>query len=325
MSEAQSLKALAANKDDPDVKKTDLFRVNPQRLVIRKDWNLRDYSDPDVKEQIEAFADAYENGRYVPPLIVAMVNGEPAVVEGHLRTHGALLAIKRGTDVPFVDCVPFKGSDTEQIEVMLRSADGLKLKPLAIADGYLRLHRRNYTNEQIATVMRKTPARVEQLLLLAQADHDVRELVRTGRVPADVAIEALREHRNRAGEYLTKKFDEAKSQGKTKVTRGMTRGPSLPPKVLTSVVGSMEAVVSRVLKDRATSRLMAQYEAMEPEQLKGKRVEVDAASLLELVRAQHAVDELRKKREADAAAAQEAASQQELIPGGEPAKRRKKG
>lgn len=324
MSEALSLKALAANKDDPDVKKTDLFRVNPRRLLLREDWNLRDYKDPDVVDQIEAFADSYENGRYVPPLIVAMVNGQPAVVEGHLRTHGALLSITRGTDVPFVDCVPFRGNDNEQIEVMLRSADGLKLKPLAIADGYLRLHRRNYTNEQIAETMRKTPARVEQLLLLAQADHDVRELVRSGKVAADVAIEALREHKNRAGQYLSEKFVEAQSQGKSKVTRSMTRGLSLPPKVLGSVVSSLEAVVSQVLNDRATSRLMAQYQSMDPGQLKGKRIEVDVAALLELVRAQHAVDELKAKRAADAAAAQEAASQQELISDVDPAPNNKK-
>lgn len=47
-----------------------LWKVDPRRLTEIDGFNLRDYDDPDVIAQIEAFADAYANGRYVPPLIV---------------------------------------------------------------------------------------------------------------------------------------------------------------------------------------------------------------------------------------------------------------
>lgn len=307
---ATSFKAMAA---DPGVavKKTDLFRVDPRLLEEEEGFNLRDYADPDVIAHIEGFADSYSNGRFVPPLVVRIAaDGRIVPVEGHCRRRGALLAIERGADLPFVDTVPFRGGDTERVEVMLRSAEGLKLKPLEIAIGYLRLHRMGHANTKIAEVMRKTPARVEQMLLLATSNHDVHELVRSGVVTADAAIEAIREHRDNAGDYLKGKFKEAQDQGKTKVTRGVMRGPSLPPKVLTSVIGSLEAMVSRM--DAATRRKLAELEGLEPEQLEGKKIEVDASTLLELVRAQVAVDEVKTKRETAAAAAQAAASQQEL-------------
>ncbi|MFA7522739.1 MAG: DNA translocase FtsK [Halothiobacillaceae bacterium] len=306
-----SLKGMAADPSVAGVKKTDLFRVDPRLLDEEEGFNLRDYSDPEVIAHIEGFADSYANGRYVPPLVVrTTVDGRIVPVEGHCRRRGALLAIERGAELAFVDCVSFKGGDTERVEVMLRSAEGLKLKPLEVAMGYLRLNRMGHSNAKIAEVMRKTPARVEQMLLLATANHDVHELVRAGTVTADAAIEAIREHRENAGPFLLGKLEEAKGQGKAKVTRGVMRGPSLPPKVLTTVVGSLEVMVTRL--DPATRRKLAEFEGLEPGQLEGKKIEVDAAALLELVKAHVAVDEVKTKREAAAAAAKAAASQQEL-------------
>lgn len=55
--------------------------------------------------------------------------------------------------------------------------------PLNTAIGYLRLHRKGYSNEaEIATKMGRTVARVEQLLLLANANSDVHALVKEGRI-----------------------------------------------------------------------------------------------------------------------------------------------
>lgn len=313
---ATSLKGMAADPSVAGVKKTDLFRVDPRLLHEEEGFNLRDYDDPDVVAHIEGFAESYASGRYVPPLVVrTTVDGRIVPVEGHCRRRGALLAIERGAELTFVDCLSFKGGDSEQIEVMLRSAEGLKLKPLEVALGYLRLSRMGHTNAKIAEVMRKTPARVEQMLLLATANHDVHELVRAGTVTADAAIEAIREHRENAGAFLAGKVEEAKGQGKAKVTRGIMRGPSLPPKVLTTVVGSLEAMVRRL--DPATRQKLAELEGLEPVQLEGKKIEVDAAALLELVKAHVAVDEVKAKREAAAAAAVAAASQQGLSMDGE--------
>lgn len=306
-----SLKSMAANPGCDGVKKTDLFRVDPRLLDEEDGFNLRDYGAPEVIAHIEGFADSYANGRYVPPLVVRTTSdGRIVPVEGHCRRRGALLAIERGVALAFVDCVSFKGGDSERVEVMLRSAEGLALKPLEVAMGYLRLSRMGYPNPKIAEVMRKTPARVEQMLLLATANHDVHELVRSGSVTADVAIEAIREHRENAGAFLAGKLEEAKGQGKAKVTRGVLRGPSLPPKVLTTVVGSLDAMVGRL--NQATRLKLAEFEGLEPEQLEGKVVEVDAAALLELVKAHVAIDEVKAKREAAAAAARAADSQQRI-------------
>lgn len=316
-----SLKVLATRPDEA-VKKTDLFKVRPSVLVEESGFNLRDYTDPGVIAHIESFADSYTNGRYVPPLLVRVDDNERVVVvEGHCRRRGALLAIERGADVAYLEAVQFRGNNAERVEVMLRSAEGLKLPPLAVALGYLRLLRMGHTNAMIAEAVGKTPQRVEQMLILATANVDVHDLVRSGQVTADAAIEAARQHREKAGEYLQAMLGAAKGQGKTKVTRGVMRGPSLPPKVLTTVIGSVKSVVERLDKD--ARRRLAEFERMDATQLQGQTITVDAAALLDLVRAQGAIDDVAAKREsavreAEAAGAQQSLDMGDAIPQGEP-------
>ena len=298
-----SLKAMAADPSDSQVKKTDLWKVDPRRLVEVEGFNLRDYDDPDVIAQIEAFADAYTNGRYVPPLIVWVDDkGNISPVEGHLRRRGALLSIERGSDLPFVECVSFKGSDAERIEVMLRSADGLQLKPLSTAIGYLRLHRKGYSNTEIATKMGRTVARVEQLLLLANANSDVHALVKEGRVSADGAIEAVRVHGEDAGDYL---LGILQSGGKA--TRQAVRGAGIQPKVAGNVTGAFGEIFGK------RSRVLEGLARWEKDGMqKGQKIEVDAASLFALKEAHDALSAMKEKRASREAGRAVKASQQNL-------------
>ncbi|KPY55713.1 hypothetical protein [Pseudomonas amygdali] len=308
---AASLKALAEDKDNKDVKKKTIFQANPLVVQEKPGFNKRNYADPETEQQIEAFAQSYAAGTFVPAWVVWVnEDGSIIVLEGHLRRRGSHRAIERGASIPFVDMVPFTGTWAEAIQLMLLSQEGLKFKPLEFALGILDLKAEGLTNPEIAASVKRTPARVEQLLLLATAGDEVHELVRSGKVEAEAAILAIRDHRENAAAFLTGKLQEVKDQGGKKVTRSALKGPSLPPKVLTTVIGSLESVVSRL---SAPARIkLAEYESQTPEQLKGKTIEIDVESLLELVRAQGEVVEVKAKRDAAAAANKLADSQQTL-------------
>jgi ParB family chromosome partitioning protein len=310
----KSLKVQAEAKVE-GVKKRTTFQVDPRILQEEEGFNLRDYDDPDVVAHIESFAESYATGRYVPPLLVRVRDdGSIVPVEGHCRRRGALLAIKLGAQLPFVDCEEFKGGDSQRVGVMLRSAEGLKLKPMKVALGYLRLQRMGMSNAEIAQDQGKTPARVEQMLLLANANSDVQQLVKEGKVAAEAAIEALRSHGEKAGEYLTGKFNEATERGEKKVTRGSLKDWVPAPKVVTGLMGSVQTVVSAL--DKGTLTMLAKYEAMSPDQLKaelvGKKVEIDAAALLELIKANGAVVDAKKVKETKQSQAKANASQMSI-------------
>lgn len=308
---ARSLKSMAADPAVPGVKKNDLFRVNPLLVEEEEGFNLRDYDDPEVIAHIEGFAQSYMAGNFVPPWIVRTDGeGRILVVEGHCRRRGALLAIERGAQLPFVDTVPFRGNDAERVHMMLKSNDGLKFRPLKVAEGYLRLSRMGHSNVDIARKQIVTPSRVEQMLLLATADSDVHKLVRDGVVTADVAIEAVRKHREKAGAFLRGEYEKAKSLGKSKVTRSTMRGPTLPPKVVGSVVTALRGAVESF--DSATRRRLASLEKKDPEALKGERIEVDALTLLTLMRASAEIKEAEDKIAAKQRDSAQAAAQQDL-------------
>jgi hypothetical protein len=171
-----------------------VYQVDPLLLEEEEGFNLRYYDDPKVEAHIEAFCEAYMNDHFVPPMMVrALEDGRIVLVEGHCRRRGVLRAIERGADIPLVSVIPFRGNDTERVEVMLRSAEGLKLETLDVARGYQRLLDMGFKPADIAASMNKSPARVEQLLTLAAASEDVQAMVRGGQVSADAAIEALRD------------------------------------------------------------------------------------------------------------------------------------
>lgn len=307
---ATSLKAMAADPEY-EVKKTDLWRINPGLLVEEPGFNLRDYEHPDVVEHIKGFAASYKAGDYVPPLVVRTdAEGRILIVEGHCRRLGAMLAIQEGADLPFVDCVSFKGGDVERVAVMLRSAEGLKLQPLEIAIGYLRLTRMGHDNKAIAGRMRKTVSHVEQMMLLATANSDVHALVRQGKVSASTAIEAVRQHRDNAGEFLAGQLRSAEEKGKSSVTRSAVKAWTPPRKVVVTVIENVDQVVKRL--GRETRRELAELENLPDSELKGRSVTVDAKTMLDLLQAHAAVVDARKAKAQAEKAAQARASQGEL-------------
>lgn len=306
-----SLKTLAEDKAVDGVAKTTYFKVDPRLLVEEDGFNLRDYDDPVVLDYIEGFAHSYRNGHFVPPLAVRVdFEGRIIVCEGHCRRRGALRAIELGADLVSVDAYHFKGNDVERVELMLRTGDSLKLTPLNVAMGYLRLHRMGHTNSMIAENQRKTVSHVEQMLLLANADHDVHQLVRSGKVKATAAIEAIRMYREKTGEFLAGKLQEAEGKGKGTVTRGAVKGWSPPRKIVTNVIGSVESMVTNL--DNDTRRKLAEFEGLEPTLLEGKKIEVDVRSLLELVKAHGAVSEAKAAKDTADASAKAAAAQQQI-------------
>lgn len=310
---SSSLKKMAADQAVEGVKKTDLFRVDPRLLKEEDGFNLRDYNAEETKASILSFKESYMQALYVPPLVVWVNNDdEVVIIEGHKRRRGALAAIKAGADLAYVDCVQFRGSEAERTELMLRSGEGQAFTPLQIAMGMLRLHRWGHTNAQIGKKTGgKTAQNVEQLLLLAMANADVHELVNSGAVAAYTAIDAIRAHGEKAGAFLAAHLEKAKSNGKTKVTKGAVNGWAPPKKIVSGLVTTVSTFAAGLGRD--ARHQLAQYEKLDPDRLKGKTIEVEASALISLLKAQGEIDDARKKFEGKTAANAAKASQQRLV------------
>jgi ParB-like chromosome segregation protein Spo0J len=286
----KSLKAMAA-QGDGTVKKDDAFKVDPRVLVESPGFNLRDYDAHDVQEQIEAFARAYEQGQYVPPLLVRVNDdSQVEIVDGHQRRLGALRAIARGAELPYVQVARFYGNNADRIAVMLRSSEGLKLKPLEVGFGYLRLLRMGHSPADIAEKVGRSKARVDQLLLLAQADSDVHAMVVDGTVSAEAALDAVRAHGDKAGDVLKEAaaaLPLPSSSGSTKtarVTQKHVRRDAVPQKVVRSVVERFREAAPHL--ERHAERVCQIVDASGPIALEGMTVEIPARAFHALIVAQ---------------------------------------
>ena len=267
----KTMKAVAAVTEG--VRKGDLYSVEPELLLEEPGFNLRDYTKPDVVEQINQLEKMFIDGQYLPPLLVRVgEEGRIYIVDGHLRRLAMLQAKKNGHTVGSAKCIAFNGNDAERIQVMLRSADGLKFKPLEVAQGYLRLSRLGYSNTEIAKAAGRTPNRVEQLLTLATANRDVQILVANEQVAADAAIEAVRRHGDGAGAFLSEQLNRS-----PKVTKGAVTGPSIPRAVASHVTTTFDSMFKR---GSAVTRQLAEWERSG--KTEGVQISIDAAVLQEL-------------------------------------------
>jgi ParB-like chromosome segregation protein Spo0J len=253
----RSLRTLA-DKGVHGIRREDgvFFNVPPASLLEEPGFNIRSsYDDPDVKAHIEGLADAYAAGRYVPPITVRVGDDDGVyLLDGHCRRLGALLAIERGHHIPFIQCLALKANDVERVEVMLRSGEGLKYKPLEIAEGYHRLVRMGLTPAEIAKKVGKSVSHVDGMLLLACANSDVHRLVREGKIAATVAIEAVRAHGEKAGSLIEASVGKAEARGKPRVTAGVLKQRPISAKLAGRVFGTL-ARASSILPPDARQRI----------------------------------------------------------------------
>jgi hypothetical protein len=293
-----SFKDLAANREMTGVSKDDVFKVPLDMLLEEPGFNPRDYNDPEVDAQVEAFAKAYELGHFVPPCVVRIdsITGEVFLVEGHTRTRGAKRARDRGASIERLVCVPFRGNVIDRHYTKHTSQNGLKFKPVAVARDYLKLLNMGQSVSDIAKGVHQSVTHIQSMLELAAANPDVHELVNSGAVSASTAIEVVRKHGEKAGEFLSGKLQEAIAQGKTSVKAAAVKEWAPPRKVSLNLFSSITPVFKAVAEDEGLKELLARTDDIDPAELEGKTVTLSAASVLALCRNFQVADQLKNKR-----------------------------
>lgn len=300
-----TFRSQAAKSETTGVKKDDVFKVPVHKLEEQDGFNERDYDDPEVIQKIKDFAFAYKSGHFVPPLVVRIdsATGRFYVVEGHQRRRGALLAIEEGAAIETLVCIPFRGNDMDRIHCQLSSQDGLKLKPVGIARNYLKLINMGSTEKDIATHCRKPIAHVKGMLVLAAAPTAVQRMVNQGTVSATLAIDMLRKHGDKAEEHLKGELASAQAKGKKKLKPAAVREWIPPRKNSIAIYSSLGNLAENVKKQPNVAELLEKV-AQTPEVVQGTSVQVDAAALIQLLKAFDDAEALKARRAASKAEAE---------------------
>jgi ParB-like chromosome segregation protein Spo0J len=229
---------------DPKVKLGTLLKIRPDDVTVEENFNVRIQSAA-LEDHINAIKASIMMGDMPPPIAVRCVDGKIIVRDGHCRLEAYRRAIRAGTPVEFVDAVEWRGSDLDAIVFMVKSAGGKPLDPLEVAQAYKRLRSFNWTEAKIAERFSKTDTHVRQMLLLADAEHTVQEMVRAERIAASTAIKILQGHGANAKRIIDAAVAEATASGKHKVTPKhvkRVRGAELGGRPLPATAAMLDAL-----------------------------------------------------------------------------------
>lgn len=291
----QSLKQMAEDKGNDSVSKRTIFQVDPLILTFAVGFNLR-IDTPAFRESIQQLKESYIAGAVFPPVYVR--KGTQEVVDGHRRTLAIRAAVAEGHPVRKIDVGEFEGNDAARVMHMLGTAEGRALSTLEQGIGYLRLIHMGWSKAEICKARVRSITHVEQALMLANANSDVQHLISHELVSVGAAIEALREHGEKAGDALKllvssapTELDANGEERKKKVTKRTTKAARNP---------SSSRALPRKLSDRYVSGVAGLFSAM-PQDLRVRiavaiddaMIPVSARYLKELLAAHAEAEEAR--------------------------------
>ena len=309
------------------IKRTDTgMFIRIEDLHIKPGFNKRNEDERWARANEETYEFMKAGGK-VPALeVVPRDEGGVWIVEGARRTRtyrrldaeGILPRVPSKDDPNVLEAwiaiTPFVGNDVDRVARIWTSNNQLELTQYEQAMVVKELAAFGLTPVEIAQKVSKKRQHIDFLLILAYANHDVQTLVQTGAVAADVAVDMVRKHGERAGKLLQGEGQKATEQGKTKsaktalVTRSTVEGRALPKAIVSDMTGLVGRVVKNLPQD--TRQALDKYrtgEITDHEHL----VTVSVRDLLALSMCSSQIDELKEKAEQRAKEKAEKAAKQE--------------
>lgn len=223
-----SLSQRYANKETRDgitVNKTYLVPVD--QLYLEPGYNIREADE----QHVEYFAQCWESGQPIPALtVIPDVDGKRIkILDGQHRYLGALRAIERGVPIARIECKDFTGDEADKIAFMVSSSQGKQLDPLERAKAYVRLKGFGWTNEEIAKKVGRSVSDVQMHLSLGDVPDAIKQRINAGQISYANAVAVAREHGDDAVNVIDAAVEEAKAQGKDKVTAKTLKAKKVKP------------------------------------------------------------------------------------------------
>lgn len=178
---AAGIKGLASGRSD-------LFRLNPDLMVVKDDWNARDFEDPDNIAHVERLAESIREVGVKEPLTVYMEDGHPVLTNGESRLRAVRLLQSQGVEVPSVpvQTEPKHASEADKLASQIVRNSGRPFSVLEQSQVFVRLSALGWEDKVIASRSGLTTERVRQIMSLNQAPKATRKLIQQGKVSATV-------------------------------------------------------------------------------------------------------------------------------------------
>lgn len=244
--------------NDGVIKRRDGEQIRYADIHIEPGYNAPGRTEEDDEDDERLYQHIIAGGYYPELEVRPRDDGGVWLVDGH-RRHKQFGRGMREGKIPanpkdgqfWMKIKQFEGSDIDRVVRIATSNEGKKLTPFQRADVYKRLAAFGLNASQIAEKVHHSRKHVEDMLALANSNHDVQNAVKAGEIASTTAIGVIKEHGEKAGAVIADEVKKAKAQGLKRATPG-TMKPWTPPKrYATPMITAAERLVDAInLADR---------------------------------------------------------------------------
>lgn len=216
---------------DNKLKREDNLKIPLNMILKRPGFNPRDLTKPETVTKIDAIKEAYKNGEYVPAIEVMLAPANKVtIVNGECRFTAATLAdaelkAEGKPGIPHLVCVPFKGTDEDQLMLTVTSNAGEKLTVLELSEVVRRaIDDLKMKKPAIAKRLVWSPSYIDKLEAICRLPQAVKDMIYHEKVSVDVALDKVKKlGADAAIPTLQALIDKAEAKGK-KVTTAVAKG-----------------------------------------------------------------------------------------------------
>jgi ParB/RepB/Spo0J family partition protein len=202
--------------------RTDLFRMDPRKIVVREGWNSRDFDLPENKDHVLGLAESIKTIGVREPLAGYLEDGQFILTNGESRLRAVLHLIETGCKIDAVPVQPEPryASEAEHVLSQIVRNSGKPFTPIENARVYARLIEMGMSVKEIATKVGQTPERVAQVAKLDTVTPKVRRHIQTGKITSTLVqrIQSKAKDAKEVEAAVTEAIKNAEAEGKTKAT-----------------------------------------------------------------------------------------------------------
>ena len=202
--------------------RTDLFRMDPRKIVIRPGWNSRDFDLPENQEHVSLLAESIREVGVREPLAGYLDDGEFVLTNGESRLRAVLKLLAEGVEIKTVPVQPEPrhASEADHLASQIIRNSGKPFTPMENARVFARLLDFGWTAQEIAKKTGITVERVNQIAKLNSVTETVRKVVQAGEITPTLVqrIQAKAKSATEVEEQVLEAIRTAKSEGKAKAT-----------------------------------------------------------------------------------------------------------
>lgn len=178
-------------KTDAYVGSTDLFKVDPRKILIREGWNPRIHFEIDeLKESIR------DNGFYLEKAVLLnRKDNELYLVDGERRLRAVLALIDEGVDIKAIPAVLETSRDEGELlaRALASNSNAAALQPLEEAQAFRRLMHYGWTQQQIAAKVGRSVGHIYGRLSLLEAEPEVHRAMEEKKITTSDAVRVVQE------------------------------------------------------------------------------------------------------------------------------------